>query len=232
MARSPKRIRRKPARGRGRKPKSNISRKAATFSMRIAAEIRAALEAESRAAGQSMSQVAERVIRLGLQAEQDRRRDNPMHALCYLIAETGRVVGGFCGPDGRPKFDWRTNHFMFRAFKLAVGHLLDTLEPESRVDHASEQFDQIAFRELPPTMLESYSSPEARARNAAMIIWQALQTAEPVPQQETDGARSRRERHGEIVEAQRYGMSHARRDLNIKTAETAKSISAFPISGC
>jgi hypothetical protein len=232
MARSPKRIRRKPAQRGGRKPKSNVSRKAATFSIRIAAETRAALEAESRAAGQSMSQVAERLIRLGLKTEQDRRRDNPMHALCYLIAETGRVIGGFHGPDGRPKFDWRTNHFMFRAFKLAVGHLLDALEPESGMDQDSEQFDQIAFRELPPMTLESYNSPEARARNAAMIIWQALQTAEPVPQQETDGARPRREERGEIIEAQRYGMSHARRDLNINTAETAKPISSFPISGC
>jgi hypothetical protein len=42
-------------------------------------------------------------------------------------------------------------------------------------------------------MLSSYSSPEARARDAATIVWQALQTAD----------------YG--------GMSYARRVLNIRT---------------
>jgi hypothetical protein len=155
-------------------------------------------------------------MRLGLAAEQERRRDNPMHALCYLIAETGRVVGGFYGPDGRPNFDWRTNQFMFRAFKLAVSHLLDALEPESGIDQPSERFDQIAFRELPPTMLASYGSPEARARDAATIVWQALQTPAPIAEQETDRARRRTAKHGAIIEVRHYGMSNARRDLNIK----------------
>jgi hypothetical protein len=218
MARSPKNVKRRPARGRGLKPRSDISRKTATFSTRITAQTRAALEAESRAGGQSISQVAERALRLGLEAERDRRRDNAMYALCYLIAETGRVVGGFCGPDGRPKFDWRTNQFMFRAFKLAVGHLLDALESESGRDQSSEQFNQIAFRDLPPTVLESYSSPEARARDAATIIWQSLQTADPVTQQEADCA-SQTGPYGAIVELRRYGMSHARLDLNIQPAE-------------
>ena len=218
-------MKRKPARRRRRKSKADISRNGAALSTRITAETRAALEVESRASGQSISRVAERVMRLGLDAEQDRRRDNPMHALCYLIAETGRVVSGLHGPDGRPKFDWRTNQFMFRAFKLAVGHLLDALEPEGGIDQAAEQFDRSSFRDLAPAMLESYSSPEARARDAATVIWQALQTAEPATEHETDQARRRSSRDA-IIEVRRYSMSNARRDLNIEAAEKSEDVVA------
>jgi hypothetical protein len=200
MTRRRVRARRKPQRGAkrkrargGRKLRGDISRQGATLRARITTDTRAALDAECRASSQSISQVAERLMRAGLQAEQDRRRGDPMHALCYLIAETGRVVSGFYGPDGRPAFDWRTNQFMFRAFKLAVGHLLDALEPDGEVGPPLNQPEESGFRDFGSPMLSSYSSPEARARDAATIVWQALQTADC------------------------GGMSYARRVLNIRT---------------
>ena len=78
---------RKRAPGAGRKPAGPISGKLSNFSTRITNETRIALEAQAGASGQSISQVAERMIRLGLETVAERERSNPTQALAFFIAE-------------------------------------------------------------------------------------------------------------------------------------------------
>lgn len=64
------------------------------------------------------------MLRLRNSFAQDRDRSgNPaMRALCFLFLELGEAVH-----SNVP--DWRSNPFLFRAFKVATAKLLDALEP-------------------------------------------------------------------------------------------------------
>jgi hypothetical protein len=48
--------------------------------------------------------------------------------------------------EPEPKFDWVTDPFSFRAFKLAVGQLLDLLEPQGEIISTVDRLGEDVFR--------------------------------------------------------------------------------------
>ena len=96
------------------------------------------LSARLKATGLSISQLAERILVAGLSKRRENDRDKAMRALCFVLAETAhQVVGAHEFNEETkteaPMFNWRSDPFFFRAFKLAVGQILDALEPRGNV---------------------------------------------------------------------------------------------------
>jgi hypothetical protein len=214
---------RKRAPGAGRKPAGPISGKLSNFSTRITKETRSALESEASATGQSISQVAERLIRAGLTSSRD--RDPAMRALCFLIAQlAGHIVGPkLMEVEGSkseiPLYCWRSSPFFYRAFKIAVGQLLDALEPRGPI----RQYDRVITTneaELDPSLkryLESFKTPEARAEYSVDYILTAFRS---VPHW-TEAVREEQRKFVSDAEnptltREFYAMPDAARDLAIK----------------
>jgi len=229
--------------GGGRKPQGNIQGKGENFSTRITAETREALEREASASGQSISQVAERLLMLGLREKT--KRDRPLRALCYVIEQIalGLSSGRWMDPAEFPVVDvstrrplrlraavesmrdeWRTEPFNYRAFKIAVGMLLNALEPkgELKSPHPAEEIDKYlanapAFLRDPALvelMKRKFASPENLAADVFSNVWARLNRARGLSESELRIMR-RGEYIGEIMREEFYGMADARVDLNL-----------------
>jgi hypothetical protein len=107
-------------------PAGPISGKLSNFSTRITHETRAALEAAASESGQSSSQVAERMIRLGLNTVAERERSNPTQALAFLI---GRLAEGCAVDLGDQSFHWNTDSFLFDVLAYGTRLMLERLRP-------------------------------------------------------------------------------------------------------
>jgi hypothetical protein len=222
--------------GAGRKPKGVIHGKTETFSTRITPGTREALEREVAASGHSISQVAERLLVLGLEAKRLRSSNKAIRALCFVIERIAREVTGGTwinptapesnkSPGHRESVErlldeWRTDPFRYRTFKLAVGSLLTALEPkgEIRSPFATELIDSIvkddpAMNEL---MKRTYESPENLAAYIFSNIWRDINRDYPLSEKEKREVGYGRGPVGEMMLADFYQMSDARHDLGIK----------------
>lgn len=165
-------------RGAGRKPQGPKP-KTGVLQMRISEELSRAIDSEVKlAAGNpSRSSVAADLLRWGIRAKQDSQVDDPTRDLCYLIAETALAVSTMGVPIGPPRATrWFGDPFTFQAFRLAVNHLLDALAPEGEVVSPVPVNPNV-----PRFIAESYATPEARARDAAAIVWKLATSTEPLP---------------------------------------------------
>jgi hypothetical protein len=201
--------------GGGRKP---IYSKVSNFSTRITAETRGALDAKAAEIGKSVSVAAERMLQLGIRADRDRKLDDPVRALAYVI----RTIATFCrswAPDGSP-CDWRTDPSVFEAFRIALGKFLERLRPPGEIDTSAEG---------PLLGL----SPEQYAEAAAIRpIWNLLQTQiEPRSRSEIEASLSRIDSAftpealaaiSAEAEGGEYAMLDVQRALGIKFRETNK----------
>jgi hypothetical protein len=223
--------------GGGRKPSGSIAGKAETFSTRITPETRAALEREASATGQSISQVAERLLWVGIAERRRRSKARPLRALCFVIEQIALEVGSGRWMDPGQYSDrqaaaverllneWRTDPFLFRAFEIAVAKVLNALRPkgEMKSRYPSELIEQLSGEDFydPQTtelMKETYKSPENLASHAATNVWIRLNRTDPLSQREREMMRHG-EYVGEMMLEEFYGMGDARRDLALDSRE-------------
>jgi hypothetical protein len=212
---------RKRAPGAGRKPAGPISGKLSNFSTRITAETRHELEAAAKESGQSISQVAERLIKSGLAETRAGNRDPAMRALSFLIAQLAdHIVGPKVVREGTETalYDWRSSPFFYRAFKIAVGQLLDALEPPGPIKAYKITVKDEA--DLDPSMkryLASFKTPEARAQSSVDYILTAFRA---MPQWSGETREEQRKLVSESgfpqLEREFYGLPNAARDLAVK----------------
>jgi Arc-like DNA binding domain len=216
---------RKRATGGGRKPSGEFAGLSAPFNVRMPPWLRAQLQAVAKRKGHSMSQELLARLASSFSREREEARDPAMRALCFLIADTARSVSGlFSTVDDKPAHDWRTNPFMFEAFKIAVAHLLSALRPKGEIRSPLEERPMVVEAapedmEAAQFFVDSYETPEARARIAFATVWNAVLTSDPSnvegpPQDLYSGDLWKKLKQRE--EAHAYGMAHARRDLGIK----------------
>jgi len=174
------------------------------MSFRLPTEMRTALAKAAKGSGRSVTQ--ELLRRLHGSFRRD--RDPALQALCYLVEEVAEGVvnpAPFRVTSMRPL--WRSNPFLFRAFKLAVGKILDALEPAGEIKspvgleiaEGVDLFTGSAF------LRGIYKTPETLADFVAAGISQALLGAVVIdpPMTKWDAAID-------------YGIEAARRDLQIK----------------
>jgi hypothetical protein len=182
----------KRAPGGGRKPSGPITGKVSTFSTRITAETRAALDAEAEVRGLSVSQVAERLLELGIGVIRDRDRTIPSQGLLCAIG----MLAAKCEltlPDGR-RLAWNDDAFLFDALKIAINSFLDQIRPKEKRTAIGDE------------------TPASFAKWAFLDVWGDIQSVSPpsethpllTPNQMNEWTRAG------------YDMRRLRRDLNIK----------------
>ena len=153
--------------GRGRKSRSGPT---TSLTFRIPDDLRRQLELEANG---SMSDRLIWHLRRSIARMREEQRDPAMRALCFVIAETAhQVVGAHVAEKNteRPLFDWRWTPFFFRAFKLAVGQILDALEPKGEIERPDIRLHFEPEDSATSRYTRSWETPEARANYAADYI--------------------------------------------------------------
>jgi hypothetical protein len=204
---------RKRAPGGGRKPKGDFSQVVSPLSIRMRADMREQLEAAANVNGRSISQELLRRLQGSFDEDRATARDPAMRALCFLIAQLAGEVAGLTDTKGRPAFDWRTDRFLFRAFKLALCQILDALEPSGEIRPPQLMVDAVfedSEEGLVKAFKATYETPEARADQAAKTLLSQLQRANP------KSVSSPYESHRAKELSAAYGYEAARGHLTIK----------------
>jgi hypothetical protein len=201
--------------GAGR-PRLSKTGKTSYFSTRITPETRAVLEAESRLSGQSLSQTIERLLLLGLHEKQARNRPRPIKAICYLITQLSEMVTFALLREKNlthPEYNWRSNPFMFEAFRVAVLHLFDALRPQG------ESVAPVSLKEgLSRTA--RYDDPEHCGRNVTeSLLWYLQFFGANKPKEVDFTFQVPVDIDQRVLDAQtqmHYGMADACRDLGVE----------------
>jgi hypothetical protein len=200
--------------GAGR-PRLTKAGKTSYFSTRITAETRARLEAESRLSGESLSQTIERLLQIGLHEKQARNRHQPIRAMCYLITLLSEMVTVSLLRERNlthPEYNWRSNPFMFEAFRVAALHLFEALRPPGA------SVAPLPLKEGLSRMAR-YDDPEHCGRLATERLLRALQFFGANTPQEVDSAFEAFETDRRVLDTQtqmHYGMFDAARDLGVQ----------------
>jgi hypothetical protein len=222
---------RKRAPGGGRKARSGPT---SSLTFRIPDDLRRQLEFEATE-GATVSERLLWHLRRSINRKREEDRDPPMKALCFVFAETAHQVVGVHilneeSNSEMPAFDWRWTPFFYRAFKLAVGQILDALEPKGEIKRpdirlstkAQSEWAKLEEKEGTDSavsrFLRSWETPEARANYAAdYILNYALRTIPHYSAKERAQARARLDSMN-IPSAWRefYGMPDAARDLTVE----------------
>jgi hypothetical protein len=211
MAKSNKRGGKRKGAGR---PRSAPLGKTSYFSTRISAETRAWLDAESRRVGQTLSSTVERLLRFAMKGKDSDDRNDSIKALCYVIGLLAERIPGIY--FARPEYSWRSNPFMFEAFRAAVSSILDELRPPGEV---------VAPPPLHPTFKSTFKEqPEQHGLEMARALIFQLQSAavpdilanipeEKRPPEWNVYTVSRRGSASELLSEQLYGLADAGRAL-------------------
>jgi hypothetical protein len=150
--------------------------------------------------------------------DREKSRDPALRALCFLIGEIAENVVcpvGLRVADQRPL--WRSNPFLFRAFKLAVGKLLNPLAPAGElkcpVNLEIGNGVELDFVD------NNWETPEALSNYVVADIWTALHGTTPAQRRYEEMRRaieqSDRDRRTDRRAYDTYEMQDARRDLQI-----------------
>lgn len=223
--------------GGGRKPKGPIRSKSEVFTTRITPSTRAAIEDEAERSGQSISQVAERLLVLGMETRRRRQNNRSLRALCFLIEGLALRIGGaqwhdvhqFDDPHRRKgvesmQEEWRTDPFRYKAFMIAVQSLLNALKPEGEIrpPFSPELLEEAAatapFGDITPAfvalMKNNYASPDHLAAFHVSNLWVQLNRDHPLSDSELEVYR----KGGwvsEMMQEEFYGLQDARIDLGL-----------------
>ena len=188
--------------------------------------MRGELEAAAKANGTNISQELLRRLQHSFNRDREKARDPAMQALCFLIAEVAQQTAGMTTPDMRIAriLEWRTDPFYFRAFKIAVGKLLDALEPKGEIEPPIDmQFKGADGGELENEFLKSFRNPELRGTYAARSIWADLRNKPLYSREEDEAMKKRlRDRSESAYDRLVYGMPNAARDLQIESERDDK----------
>jgi hypothetical protein len=204
-----------------------------SLTVRVPADMRVLLERgakKRRPYAWSISQELIARLRQAYVEERKNERDPAIRALCFLIAETAHQIAGphvfdEATKTEAPLFDWRSNPFFFRAFKLAVAQVLDSLQPPGEVKAPqtrtslfpnSEGATQEEADSFSARFDRSFESPEARADYAAGYILNSLAMVTDQSIEEHREEARRLERIGvPSFLREHFGMVDAARDLKV-----------------
>jgi hypothetical protein len=202
------------------------------FSTRLEPQVMAALKAAAEKwPGGNVSTLAERLIHDGLREREEAQRDPAIKALLFMIAQLAeRVSGAFYMPDKEARSrilpEWRTHPFRFKAFKLLVQKLLDSLEePAGEIKPLfSEEAVRFSFESMgmPAEDIDGLvredmrrtKTPEAFAATIFGALWaQANRGDAPLHEIERKLFQTS---IGKSAEREYYALPGARRDLELK----------------
>jgi hypothetical protein len=215
-------IKRKRAPGGGRKRLGPSV--AQNLTIRIDDDLRKQLEAVATTRQKRNWNLSQEILlrlRISLNNDREEQRSPAMRALCFLIAQLAdHIVGPKLKGEGKEfaLYNWRADPFFYKAFKIAVGQLLDALDPPGPIKAPEITPENEA--KLDPFLrryIETFKTPEARAQQSADFIITAFRA---FPQW---SAETREEQRKLVAEygspsliREFYGIPDAARDLAVK----------------
>jgi hypothetical protein len=153
--------------------------------------------------------------------DREEARNPALQALCFLFSDLASYM--FVDVS---EFDWRSNPFLFRAFKIGVAKLLDTLEPRGNHDKSPLSGFIESMEKVNPEMAKHFAeitkSPEVFAENAVSHTLANFYRTEPAYKrwekvmQEVNEEDAVAGRLYKDMEQTFYGMARARDALAIK----------------
>jgi hypothetical protein len=199
----------------GRKPAGPFSNNTSQLTIRMPDDLRDEVQRAADKKGWSLTQELLWRVRLSYRKErQEERRPPATRALCFLISELAERAG-FLDIS-----KWHRSAFAFHAFRLAVGQLLESLQPKADPLKGLRE----AFHETPTgeAIRASMKTPEAYGAHIAKgLVDELLQPRSA--KWETDYKDMLRTHPDPQIKAVAegmldtlYGMSDARRDLGIQ----------------
>jgi hypothetical protein len=148
-----------------------------------------------------------------------------VRALCFLIAQLAEHIIGptLMGEKGDAVrlYDWRNDRFFFRALKIAVGRLLDALEPPGPIEPHEITFKETDLNPSERRWLASYKTPEARAEYSVDYLLTALREAPHLTALQHEERASLAAMYTPLMR-EFYGMQDAARDLAVKPRTSKK----------
>ena len=156
-------------RGPGRPPAGEFP-KSATFTTRLQPETRRALGAAAKASGHSVSAVAERILRAGLEKPSGARRNNALAAAIALLAKNIETATGQ---------SWRKDQWTGMALRYAVEALLFHYAPTPEGTPATPPAVEEAAAKMPPQFAEQFRKPAGLAHTLAYNFINELEQARP-----------------------------------------------------
>ena len=197
---------------------------AQNLTIRIDDDLREQLEAVATARQKRNWNLSQEILlrlRISLNNEREEQRSPAMRALCFLIAQLAdHIVGPKLKGDGKEfaLYNWRADPFFYKAFKIAVGQLLDALDPPGPIKAPKiTPEDEAKLDPFLRRYIETFKTPEARAQQSADFILTAFRA---LPQW---SAETREEQRKLVTEyglpqliREFYGIPDAARDLAVK----------------
>jgi hypothetical protein len=207
---------RKRAPGGGRKPSAHTPR--AQLTIRMPDDMREQLETAAMERDWTLTDELLLRLRGSFRRERDESRQPSMRALCFLISELADHIVGVKVAWGKSEFgfyDWRSDPFFYKAFKIALGRLLDALEPPGPIKVYQITANEAELEPSWKHYLASFKTPEARAEYSVEYILTALREA---PHRTAERREEQRKLVGMHPALMRefYGMPDAARDLVVK----------------
>jgi hypothetical protein len=188
-------------------------------------DLRAEVQKAANKKGWSLTQELLWRVRSSYKRQREEERRPPAtRALCFLISEIAERVG-YYNPS-----KWHRSTFAFRAFRLAVGQLLETLEPTGDMKNPyrglSEAFRQIGSPSMAEVIALNTETPESVGAHAAKTLVDELLYPRPGLEaqwrQLVDHPEVGRLAEGMLDTL--YGVAHARRDLGIQLGDPDKQL--------
>jgi hypothetical protein len=214
--------------GAGRKPRGPFSQNSAVLTVRMPDDLRRQLKGAADKKGWSLTQELLWRLRSSYSRQHEEQQRPPAtRALCFLVAKLAEQVGLF-----RP-MDWHRDRFQFRAFRLGVAELLESLEPagemrspyepgdeamlEKALAEASVEFKSVVASTM-KRLIDSHKTPEATGHHAAEMTLHSLFHPDPAVESFYRRAKYQDPYVQDIVENylhDLYGFANARRDIGI-----------------
>jgi hypothetical protein len=196
-------------------------------------DLREELEATAQKRGHTLTDEVVARLRSSLARERDSDQNPAVKALIWVIAQLAKRISGGTLHNRELRLEeqkkWRTDRFRFRAFKFAVGKLLDALEPVGEIQSPIREFgddeDDADFYvpgpELQKLMTEIFKAPETYGDFIFGALWADLKKATPLTEKEERLARIS-PRFGDLIKREFYGFNKARHDLGIDEPKGGK----------
>jgi hypothetical protein len=193
----------------GRKPAGPLANNTSQLTIRMPDDLRAELEESANKRGWSLTQELLWRVRSSYTRQRGEARRSPAtRAICFLIAN----VADRLSLDRPETSAWYHDPFMYRAFRLAVGHILQALEPPGEIKNPYEGRVRIRTgAQAPPP-----ETPEEVARDtAAGLLYQAYHPSnmQAVFRDAKSSPDARVRQAAELLLDNAYGFEDVQRDL-------------------
>jgi hypothetical protein len=204
----------------GRKPAGPFAHNTSQLTIRMPDDLRSELETAAKKKGWSLTQELLWRVRSSYRRQREEERRPPAtRALCFLISEIAVRIGFF------KLSEWHRSTFAFRAFRLAVGQLLETLEPTGEMKNPFKSLQKVWHQGGPgvtplPGAALILETPESLGAHTAKVVVDELRGRSPDWERHAKEFRNDPDPEfraiAQLMLETVYGMADARRDMGIQ----------------